>query len=57
MRIHVFQHVPFEGLGAIGPWARANEHTLSATRFFNAERLPKLEDIDWLLVLGGPMGV
>lgn len=57
MKIHHFQHVHFEGLGAIGPWGETNAHTLSATRFFRGERLPKLEDIDWLIVLGGPMGV
>ena len=57
MRIHYFQHVPFEGSGAISPWVQANGHTLSATRLFGGEGLPKLEDIDWLIVLGGPMGV
>lgn len=58
LRIHHFQHVPFEGLASIEDWARAHGHTLSATFFFAAEPvLPALAEIDWLIVMGGPMGV
>lgn len=56
MKIHYFQHVPFEGLGCIEGWARAASHHLSATRFFENEPLPEIETIDWLVVMGGPMG-
>ena len=31
-------------------------HSLAATRFYNKEAPPKLEDIDWLIIMGGPMG-
>ncbi len=57
MKLHVFQHVPFEGLGAIEPWAIRRGHEIRVTRFFEGERLPRLGDVDWLVVLGGPMSV
>jgi GMP synthase-like glutamine amidotransferase len=57
MRIHFFQHVPFEGLGSIQHWAESNSHTLTATRFHLNENLPRFEDFDWLIVMGGPMSI
>lgn len=57
LRIHYFQHVPFEGLACIEDWARQHGHALSATLFYEPDAaLPALEDIDWLIVMGGPMG-
>lgn len=56
LRIHYFQHVPFEGLACIEDWARQQGHALSATFFFAPEPVaPPLPDIDWLIVMGGPM--
>jgi GMP synthase (glutamine-hydrolysing) len=57
MRIHYLQHVPFEGLGSIAAWATANHHDVSSTRFFLDDPLPNLNDLDWLVLMGGPMGV
>jgi GMP synthase-like glutamine amidotransferase len=57
MRIHFLQHVPFEGPAAIADWARARNHTLSGSRLDLGEPLPGLADLDWLVVMGGPMGV
>lgn len=56
MRIHYFQHVPFEGLGNIEGWIKSGNHELSATRFYAADPLPQINEIDWLIVMGGPMG-
>ena len=56
MRIHCFQHVPFEGLGNIEDWIKFKGHRLSATRFYANDPLPLLHDIDGLIVMGGPMG-
>ncbi len=56
MRIHYFQHVPFEGLGNIEDWIRSKNYALSATRFYAADPLPKLAEVDWLIIMGGPMG-
>ncbi|MBN1142937.1 MAG: type 1 glutamine amidotransferase [Bacteroidales bacterium] len=57
LRIHIFQHVPFEGPAAIKVWAEKNGHMLSYTRFFNNDKLPEPDEIDWLVIMGGPMGV
>jgi len=57
MRLHWFQHVPFEGLGAIEGWARQHGYEISVTRFYAGDQLPRLEAIDWLVVMGGPMNI
>jgi GMP synthase-like glutamine amidotransferase len=57
MRVHVFQHVPFEGLGAIEPWLAARDAQVGWTRFFEDPRIPARDSYDWLIVMGGPMSV
>lgn len=57
MRAHYFQHVPFEGLGSIGPWLESNGYEVTATRFFESADIPSPEAIDLLVVMGGPMSV
>jgi GMP synthase-like glutamine amidotransferase len=57
MRTHCFQHVPFEGLGSISAWLDAARASLTFTRFHEDAAIPRLEDIDLLIVLGGPMSV
>jgi GMP synthase-like glutamine amidotransferase len=57
LAIHVFMHVPFEGLGCIEQWISKNNHTVSYTQFYEDYKLPGIDDIDWLIVMGGPMGV
>ena len=55
LRVHWLQHVPFEGLGSIGPWLAAHDARVTATRFHEAAALPPLADFDLLIVMGGPM--
>ncbi|MFP4373124.1 MAG: type 1 glutamine amidotransferase [Spirochaetaceae bacterium] len=58
LRIHVFQHVPFEGPAFVGEWLSSRGHSIATTRFFNQETaapLPRVDDYDWLVVMGGPM--
>ncbi|MEA1908732.1 MAG: type 1 glutamine amidotransferase [Euryarchaeota archaeon] len=57
MRIHYLQHVPFEGLGNIENWALAKGHQISDTQLYNNDPLPKPEEFDWLIVMGGPMNI
>jgi GMP synthase-like glutamine amidotransferase len=57
MRAHYLQHVPFEGLGSIGPWLEKNGFETSSTKFFNTTALPDPSAIDLLIILGGPMSV
>jgi GMP synthase-like glutamine amidotransferase len=57
MRIHYIQHVPFEGPASIGQWVEAHGYPLSATRVYEKFDFPDLESFDWLVIMGGPMGV
>jgi len=57
MKIHILQHVHFEGPGYIVDWAEKHGHTLSFTKFFEAFTIPLPTDIDLLIVLGGSMSV
>ena len=57
LRIHWLQHVPFEGLGYIEPWAQRHGHALTCARLHANDLLPLLDDFDWLIVMGGPTGV
>ncbi|MCK4377796.1 MAG: type 1 glutamine amidotransferase [Deltaproteobacteria bacterium] len=57
LKIHYFQHVPFEGLGSIATWAQNAGHQISVTRFYAGEHPPPVNLIDWLIIMGGPMSV
>ncbi|MCK6555816.1 amidotransferase [Candidatus Binatia bacterium] len=57
MRIHSFFHVPFEGLGSIADWAAVRGHVVTATPWYGGGAAPSPEAYDWLIVMGGPMGV
>ncbi|NBO19738.1 MAG: amidotransferase [Proteobacteria bacterium] len=56
MRLHIFQHVSFEGPGAIAEWAKGKD--VRITRFYEKGwRIPEPGAYDLLVVMGGPMGV
>lgn len=57
MRLHYLQHVPFEDLALIAPWARERGFAFSHTRLFEDETLPELSDVHWLVIMGGLMSV
>ncbi|MBV7531143.1 type 1 glutamine amidotransferase [Chitinophaga sp. sic0106] len=58
MHIHYFQHVSFEGLGCIAEWCRTQGHTLTATKWFEPDaNADAAATADWLIIMGGPMGV
>ncbi len=57
LSIHTIMHVPFEGLGCIENWIEQNQHSVSYTRLYEEFKFPAQEDFDWLIVMGGPMGV
>ena len=56
MRLHFVRHVSHEGLGLLEPWARRAGMRIDETRPFAGQPFPDLDDVDWLIVLGGPMG-
>ena len=57
MRIHILQHESFESPGFILDWIAEKRHHLTFTKFYEDGMLPPLEDFDWLIIMGGPMGV
>ncbi|MGH8506100.1 MAG: type 1 glutamine amidotransferase [Stenotrophobium sp.] len=57
MKVHWLQHVAFEDLGCIAPWLAARNATVTQTRLYAGETLPKSDDFDWLIVMGGPMNI
>jgi GMP synthase-like glutamine amidotransferase len=57
MRAHYLQHVPFEGLGYIETWLQEKQATITCTRFDQGGELPEVDDLDLLVVMGGPMSV
>ncbi len=57
MHIHYLQHVSFEGPSIIADYAESNGFTLTATRLFSSETFPDLNEIDLLVVMGGPMNI
>jgi GMP synthase-like glutamine amidotransferase len=57
LKIHCFQHVSFEGLGCIDQWIKEKGHSVNFTKFYADDPLPDINSIDWLIIMGGPMGV
>jgi GMP synthase-like glutamine amidotransferase len=57
LRIHTIMHVPFEGLGCIADWIGSNGHSVSFTKLYEPHSFPSQQAFDWLIVMGGPMGV
>jgi GMP synthase-like glutamine amidotransferase len=57
MKLHYIQHVPFEGPANIESWAREQNWQISGTHLYRREKLPPIEEFDWLVIMGGPMNV
>jgi GMP synthase-like glutamine amidotransferase len=57
MRIHCLQHVPFEGPAGIADWAASRGHSVTTTPVYDGAPPPDPSGFDWLVVMGGPMGV
>jgi len=57
MKLHTLQHVHFEGLANLEKWAAKAEFSISFTRLYADAALPRVADIDWLVVMGGPMNI
>lgn len=57
MQIHYLQHVPFEEPANLEQWAKINGHSRSITKFHEGDSPPEMHAFDWLVVMGGPMGV
>ena len=58
MRAHAFLHVSFERLGTIEAWLIEKGYDLSYTHFYEEDAtLPTTDEVDFLIVMGGPMSV
>ncbi|HHG73948.1 MAG TPA: type 1 glutamine amidotransferase, partial [Persephonella sp.] len=57
MRIHYVQHVHFETPANIFRWVEEREHSIKGTKLFLNEKLPDMNEFDFLVIMGGPMGV
>jgi GMP synthase-like glutamine amidotransferase len=57
MKIHYFRHDPCDELGIIQDWAVRNKLPLTSTLFYESSALPDVKEIDFLIIMGGPMGV
>lgn len=55
MRINVLQHTPNEGPGSILDWGRAHDYEIYIYHPYQFGFLPKVEETDMLIILGGPM--
>ena len=54
MRLHLLEHDPLDYADTnVDRWAAKRGHTVTRTYVCREERLPDLEDVDWLLVMGG----
>lgn len=57
MRAHYLQHVPFEGLGSIEAWLYSAGYEITSTQLYESTNFPPLEEVDLIIVMGGPMSV
>tara|TARA_B100000768_G_scaffold178484_1_gene194336 strand:+ start:911 stop:1603 length:693 start_codon:yes stop_codon:yes gene_type:complete len=58
MKVNVFQHHPSERLGTIKDWLTQQNATTSITHFYKNDYIkPNIDEIDALIILGGPMSV
>ncbi len=57
MNARILQHVPFEEAGSILDWLRRTGYAVEVTRLYEPHRLPSPDQVDLLIVMGGPMSV
>ena len=57
MRAHCIMHVPFEGPGLIEDWFRLKKIDLKIWHLYEDVLLPDPDEIDFLLIMGGPMNI
>jgi GMP synthase-like glutamine amidotransferase len=57
MRAHCIMNVPFEEPGYILDWMEEKGHDLQVWKLYGSYLLPEAEDVDMLVVMGGPMSV
>jgi GMP synthase-like glutamine amidotransferase len=57
LKIHYLQHAPFENPENIEEWAKQKGHTSTRTLVYEDPCFPAQDEFDWLIIMGGPMGI
>jgi GMP synthase-like glutamine amidotransferase len=65
LRVHYFQHIAGEGFGSCYEFLKAHQAKITATEFFalpvdfalELEALPRVDEVDLLIIMGGSMSV
>ncbi len=57
MKIAVLQHAAFEGPGEIAAWAAQHGYAVNIHHLYKGDALPRQEDFDFLVVMGGEMNI
>lgn len=62
LRVHFFQHIRDEGFGSLADWLDWRQAQVTATAFFalppdQLPELPRLDEVDLLVIMGGAMSV
>ncbi|WP_216934552.1 type 1 glutamine amidotransferase [Acinetobacter sp. BY484] len=65
LKVHYFQHIAGEGFGSCYEFLKQHQGHITATEFFalpvdrplEIEALPTVEEVDLLIIMGGPMSV
>jgi GMP synthase-like glutamine amidotransferase len=57
MNVCCLQHASFEGPGNVEAWSAERSHDFKIVRLYQDEPLPSVQDLDLLVVMGGPMSV
>jgi len=56
MNIHILQHAKWETIGKLDKWFAHKNLPYTTTHLYKGEKLPKTK-IDFLIIMGGPMGI
>jgi len=54
MKILCISHASFEKLGYIETWANKKNHIIRKVNPYRGETLPKIDDFDFIIIMGGP---
>ena len=65
LKVHYFQHIAGEGIGSCYDFLKTHQSKITATEFFalppdlplEIEALPRIDDVDLLIIMGGTMSV
>lgn len=57
MEIFIFQHVEYEGPGAILPYLESKGHNVHIIRLYARDKIPHEDEVDFAILMGGPMSV